>query len=429
MAEGPSVTADDAGPITTSLVVVAVLAPIFALTATWSHPFGIDTLTNVLSGYAIATEGTTTTASYEPLSHPAGRAVALYVDSPRGPVSQYPPGVALSIAPFYALSGVEAAPREVRSNYLDAPPVELPIPDAWPATLSALLTTVGGCAAVAVACRAGGARHRSASLVGIATGLTTGAWSVASDQPWQHGPAMLCIGVAVAAASRSRWWLTGVAFGAGIVVRPHIAVVAAAVGVGVTLSRRSVGPVVGVGGGALTGLASLLAYNHHVFGVVSISGGYPSDFADRALSPDVAVWASTVLEGLIHQDYGLLVWAPHAALLALWAWQDRRAVPDWSVAAALGGVAYLLLQWKANRASGGTGFFPYRYPIEMLTAAAPLLGLVAIARWREGTRQRLIVVVACVIAATGQLVGALGYGPPISDDGDRLAVTGAPHTG
>jgi hypothetical protein len=36
---------------------------------------------------------------------------------------------------------------------------------------------------------------------------------------------------------------------------------------------------------------------------------------------------------------------------------------------------YLLVQFKANRSSGGTGFLGYRYPLEALTVATTLLAV------------------------------------------------------
>ena len=41
---------------------------------------------------------------------------------------------------------------------------------------------------------------------------------------------------------------------------------------------------------------------------------------------------------------------------------------------------YLLFQYKANRYTGGSGFATYRYPLEALTAAAPVL-LLSYTEW------------------------------------------------
>jgi hypothetical protein len=57
--------------------------------------------------------------------------------------------------------------------------------------------------------------------------------------------------------------------------------------------------------------------------------------------------------------------------------------PDWALAADVGGVLYLLIQWRANRFSGGAAFFAYRYPMETLTVMAPGLYL-GYQRWVRG---------------------------------------------
>ena len=83
-----------------------------------------------------------------------------------------------------------------------------------------------------------------------------------------------------------------------------------------------------------------------------------------------------------------------------------RKAPAWVRGSAIGGVAYLLLQLKANRYSGGDSFWGYRYPLEMLAASAPLL-LLAYTEWvrhRSDLLRRVFmytVVASIVLTATG----------------------------
>ncbi|NNC41124.1 MAG: hypothetical protein HKN95_10570, partial [Acidimicrobiia bacterium] len=72
---------------------------------------------------------------------------------------------------------------------------------------------------------------------------------------------------------------------------------------------------------------------------------------------------------------GFLLWSPFLLVLIPGLRAAWKAAPAWVRGSALGGLVYLLVQYKANRFSGGGGFFTYRYPLEALTAAAPLLYL------------------------------------------------------
>ena len=73
-----------------------------------------------------------------------------------------------------------------------------------------------------------------------------------------------------------------------------------------------------------------------------------------------------------------------------------RSTPLWTRAAALSALLYLLVHARMNRASGGLPF-NYRYPLEPLVLATPLLS-VAIDRWRQSSERRQLLVFAAVAA-------------------------------
>lgn len=235
---------------------------------------------------------------------------------------------------------------------------------------------------------------------------------------------MLAIALGGLAASRDRWWLSGVAIGVGILARPHIALVAATVGVGVAIARRDWRPLVRVGLGSSLGLWTLLAHNRVLFGEWALTAGHGEAITARATSTELGAWAATIADGLVSPRYGLLVYAPFLLVLVVPLVARRVRAPDWAIAQAVGGALYLLVQWKANRASGGLGFFPYRYPLEALTAAAPLLGLAGIVVWRARSRlASLALVITVSLAVMAQAIGALGnWSPPTTSQ----RVDGAP---
>jgi alpha-1,2-mannosyltransferase len=136
--------------------------------------------------------------------------------------------------------------------------------------------------------------------------------------------------------------------------------------------------LIGLGSGA--GLAVLVWFNNAVYGSTSVAGGYGAAFNERAASFDVLDYLGNIALALVDLDRGLLVFSPFLILLIPGLRAGWRAAPAWVRGSAVGGLLYLLLQLKANRYSGGEGFWGYRYPLETLVAAAPLL-LLSYTEW------------------------------------------------
>ncbi len=358
------------------------LVLIYALTAQWRLPYHIDALTNAITGWYIGNEGTVIADQHNALTAPDAYAqLGWFVESPKGTVGQYPPGAALVAGGFYAVTPGGLVDHHLGgSNKTGAAAVTVGVPPLWPATLSAVLTSAAAAAVLALVFLGLGGDRRAAIGGGLAFGLATGAWSIASAASWTHGPAMLAVALGLLGAQRDRWALSGAAFGYAILTRPHLAVIAAAVGLGVSWRRRRPGPALGLGLAASVGLVALLAHNNHIWGEPSISGGYGDGFEEQFAHSGLGWFVSNVWGGLVDPRHGLLPWAPFVGLLAIGAVAERRHLPDWSLAAAVGGVVYLLIQWRANSFAGGKGHSGYRYPLEMLTACAPVF-FVGYQRW------------------------------------------------
>jgi hypothetical protein len=237
--------------------------------------------------------------------------------------------------------------------------------------------------------------------------LGTGVWSVAADSLWQHGPAMLWIIAGTLLSVEHRLW-SGLAFGAGVLTRPHTALVAAGNGLYQAWQTRRLRPALQIGIGAGLGLIALVAFNAVVFGSPSISGGYSSAFADRATSLNLFTWGKNIVLTLVDPARGLLAYSPFLLILAPGLPAAWRKAPDWIRGSAIGGLAYLLLQLKANRYSGGDTFWGYRYPLEMLAATAPLL-MLSYTEWVRSQSHLLkrlflyAVILSIVITAVGSI--------------------------
>ncbi|MFB3110323.1 MAG: hypothetical protein ACE1Y8_04130, partial [Acidimicrobiia bacterium] len=85
------------------LLVFIPLALIYIATASYALVgYHIDAFTNAVTGWHIGMTGSVVLPDYEEATRPeqVGN-IAWIVESPRGPVSQYPPGAALLSAPLY----------------------------------------------------------------------------------------------------------------------------------------------------------------------------------------------------------------------------------------------------------------------------------------------------------------------------------------
>lgn len=390
--------------------VLLPLLAVYGLTAQWSHPYHIDALTNAITGWYIGNEQTVVAHRHQPFIEEGQHGnAAWFEESPEGePVSQYPPGAALVVGLFYAVAPVEMEMvRYQGSNRPDLAPVDVPLPPLWPATLSAVIVTALACATLGLTFYELSRSPRAAIAGGLLAGLATGAWAVAARMSWMHGPAMLAVALAMLGLQRQRWGWAGAALGFAILCRPHLAVVAATVGLGLAATRRSMGPLIRIGLTSGAGLALLLAYNRAVWGRLSISGGYGSDFTERFARAGLGWFLDNVVAALFDRQHGLLTWAPFLVVLLAGAIIARRKLRDWTVFAAVGGLVYLIIQLRANRFSGGDGHFGYRYPLEPMVAAAPLLFS---GHWhwvRDRPVARMALSVGLAIGLLGQILGAV----------------------
>jgi alpha-1,2-mannosyltransferase len=210
--------------------------------------------------------------------------------------------------------------------------------------------------------------------------LATPTWSVSANGLWTHPVTQLGIAGAAYASSRNRWWMAGVFLGIGMFGRPHIAVIAAILGLGVAWSRRDWRVAFAVALPTVASLGLLTAWNRGVHGVWSIGGAYGNavERATGGVSEDLGFDQLTNYLGfLVSLDRGFLVWTPVVLLFVPAVVRARRSLPDWTLWLVLGGLAYTFFQMRLNYFAGGTGFYGYRHGLELLTCLIPCLTLSA----------------------------------------------------
>lgn len=389
-------------------VFVPVLV-VYLVTATYGPPWHIDAVTNAVTAWSFGMNGSPVLDSHADAATPEQLGnVGWIVMSPRGPVSQYPPGTALLAAPLYAVWNDPMVAAELQgANRPELAPVSFPLPPLVPAAITAAVVTALAAAIVALMARSVTTDPVRAALAGYTTAFATGYWSVSSNQLWQHGPASAAVAAAVYATMLGHRLLGGLAFGAATLIRPHLAIIAAVVGVGLAVSERSLRPLIQIGATSSIGLASLLGFNYWVWGSLTISGGYGTYFTEAFVNNGLLWFVRNVVGALVDPVRGFLIVSPFFLLLLPGlksAWKQADPTVRF---ASIGAVVYLLVQLRANRFSGGDGHFGYRYPLEPLTAAAPLLVLAFDGWTLRHARARRYFGFAVVLAAVPQLIWAV----------------------
>ena len=254
------------------------------------------------------------------------------LESPNGHVTvQRMPGPILAGVPFYWLSGDSGTSE---SDF-----------ELGPAALAASVITASAVLLMFLTLR----RHVSTPLAVTASlvlAFATPMWTVSANGLWTHPLTQLGVAGAAYGASRRNWWLAGVFLGVGMLGRPHLALVAAVLGLGLAWSRRDWLIAVKLAIPTTLSLGMLAMWNRAVHGAWSISGGY-TDVVDRATKGVEETLGYDLVDNyvgfFVAFNRGLLIWTPVLLLFVPAVWRARKSLPDWSLVAGAGSARLHLL--------------------------------------------------------------------------------------
>jgi hypothetical protein len=286
-----------------------------------------------------------------------------------------------------------------------------PVFSMFPAAVAGSTSAAGAVALLVLALRRL-LGSRIALAAGLILALGTSTWSISADSLWTHGPNELLLAAAMYAFSRNRQLAAALFLGLACTVRPHLAFVPLVAGVWYAVRRRSVVPLAVFGVPAVVGVGVIALWNHWLLGSWSIEAG--RSYASAGLS-SVATgpgynFGTNILGTFFSPDRGLVIWCPLFVLLLAGVRRGWRDAPDWARICSIGGIGYLLLQLKVNYFSGGTNFWSYRFAIEPLLLATPLLAYAARDVFRRRPLVRRFVIAAAAYCVGTQAVGALFFG-------------------
>jgi hypothetical protein len=296
-------------------------------------------------------------------------------------------------------------------SYLFAPAT--PIRDVTPVSVMAALLSAAAMGVLAAVFHRLVSR-RAAIAGAFLAGLGTTTWSVSSTALWPHSPDQLFLALTLLTGCLGSSLGVGAAYALAITVRPPLAAVAAVHGLWHAARTRSLRPLLVIGSISAAGLGAVLLYSDIFWRggldsqYVDAGSGFTSAFVDirpqawLSFARNIALTVVSPSRGVLAGSMFLLLLVP--GLAAAW-----RVAPTWVRSATVGALVYMAIQLKANRYDGGYQFWSYRYPLEALTLAAPLLVLA----WREWTsrtvRRRAYFVALSALSVTVQALGAVSY--------------------
>lgn len=284
--------------------------------------------------------------------------------------------------------------------------------DVTPASLAAALVTAAAVATLTLVARRL-VSARAALVAGLLIGAGTSTWSISGTSLFPHGPDQLYLALAMLAVAGGRYALAGIPLALAVLTRPPLAIAAAVLGIWHSVTARSVRPALWIGALSGAGLALLLWYSHEFWGgglqSQYTATGMGGDYSGRFTDVGPGAWGDfvgNIFGTLISPGRGIVFGSPFLVVLAFGLRRAWAAAPPWVRSSAAAGILYMLFQLKASRFQGGSPFWGYRYPIEMLTLLVPLLVL----SWREyvavrAQRQALFAALA-VLSVAWQALGA-----------------------
>ena len=379
------------------LVVFLVLLSLYLPSATFDYEINIDAGLAAMPAWHLVERGTLEITDQKEFLEARQLGLQNTIEIDGRLYSNRNAGVILWGVPFYAAF----------SPFIDA---DAPMP-MYPAAVAGAVAASLAMAVLHVALRR--LVTPSAAVVGaLVAGLGTGTWAVSADGLWSHGPSQLWLACGLVLVAR-RWYVaSGAALGAALVTRPYNAFAAAAMGLYASWRDRKVGPALKMGAIAVLALGALVLWNDRIYGIPSVAGGYARyEYTQTAADPTSRSYlgvAWNLGRAFLDPQRGMLVYSPFLIMLALGLRRAWSVADDWVRGAALGGLMVLLVQyWVQSGIQGGDYFFSYRYPLEALTLAAPLL-TVAWREWIAPVAQRRRIFWMLVGTAVGlQIFGAV----------------------
>jgi hypothetical protein len=314
---------------------------------------------------------------------------------PGGLLSHYPPGTALLAAPFFALDRESPGVLTIENVGNTNSEITIQVPSLTPATIVSAAATAATVVAIFLLIGQLGATRREAVVAALVFAFATGAWSVASQRLWSHGPAMMWLTLGVYFRETRRKGFAGLTDVAAVITRPPTAVIGGTRTLMKAIRTRQVKPALLDVGWLLLGVAIVAIYNVAIVGSDPFLGGYATVDDIQITRPSLGFWVTNLANALADPQRGLLIISPFILWLLLGVRKGWSSAPPWVRDAALGGLAYFLLHNLTHDFRGGDGYFGYRYPLEALAVSAPLL-FCSYQSWVKGNRFRVVVLVISV---------------------------------
>jgi hypothetical protein len=299
-----------------------------------------------------------------------------FVETENGVFSMRTPGILGAAAVGYFLTS------PFTDGFYDWPGIVTAIVAAW---LSVLL----------VAASAERLAKGSWLPTAILFGLGTATWAVSADQLWPHGPAQLAIAAGLYLMIRGRDMWAGVFLGLAVLMRPITIILGLGMAVTKAVTSRSWKPLMTIGLPTVVGGVAYLAFNRILFGSFSPMAAY--DAVGGLIGLDgIGGTIANQISALFGFRHGVLVWSSWLLVCAFGLRWMKGKVPSWVWWTPTIALAYVIVHSSLEIASGAM-VYNYRYPLEALALATPMLA--ATVTQFETTHRRRFILAGAVAAS------------------------------
>lgn len=395
-------------PPNTGITLIVLFLSVFAFyfaTAprdVWSG----DSIFYAMTARQLATNGSVDLSDQIRLVDPsADLAGSWLTKGPGGLLSHYPPGTALLAAPFFLLDRESPGALTMENVGNTNNEIAIQVPPLTPATIVSAATTAAAVVAIFLLIGQLGATRKEALITALVFAFATGAWSVASQRLWSHGPAMMWLALGLYFRETNRRGFAGLTDVAAVITRPPTAVIGGIRTLTKAVRTRKVAPALQEAAWLMLGVAIVAIYNVAVVGSDPLLGGYATVDDIQITNPSIGFWATNLASALADPQRGVLTVSPFIFWLLLGVRKGWSSAAPWVRDAALGGLTYFLLHNLTHDFRGGDGYFGYRYPLEAVVVSVPLL-FCSYQAWAKGHRFRVVVLFVAI--AVSVLLQAFG---------------------
>jgi hypothetical protein len=194
---------------------------------------------------------------------------------------------------------------------------------------------------------------------------------VSAEQLWPHGPTQLAIATAIWFLAVGKDLPAGLAMAVAVLIRPPVAILGLGLGAVKAFTERSWRPLTTIAVPSAIAAWLYLVHIRITFGSWSPTAAYDA-VGGLGGNPSLLAWLENVAAAFLSPRNGVLFWSAWIAVSLFALAPVTKNAPRWLAVTPILGALYITAHASLEIASGALPY-NYRYQLEAVTLAAPLL--------------------------------------------------------